>query len=76
MTVSQVNPGANFEITVDGKPRSYRDDLQIAVEAAKYLKVKNPNVEITIRDIRNNVVTPVQWTQPDIQMSTKESKRP
>jgi hypothetical protein len=61
MTANQVNPGANFEIIVDGKPRSYRDDLDIAVEAAKYLKSKNPTVQVAVRDIRNNVVTPVQW---------------
>jgi len=55
------SPGANFEITVDGKSRTYRDDLTIAIEAAKYLKSKNPNVEVAIRDIRTNVVTPIQW---------------
>src|SRR5712675_684864 len=42
--------GARWEITVDGKPRSYRDDRQIAIESAQYLKRKNPNVEVTVRD--------------------------
>jgi electron transfer flavoprotein alpha/beta subunit len=66
MTTTQLNPGANFEIVVDGKPRSYRDDQKIAVEAALYLKSKNPNVEVTVRDIRTGEVTPVQWTPPQI----------
>jgi hypothetical protein len=60
MATNQVNPGAHFEIIVGGTPRSYRDDLDIAVEAAKYLKSKNPTVDVSVRDIRNNVVTPVQ----------------
>jgi hypothetical protein len=41
MATNKVNPGANFEIIVDGKPRSYRDNLDIAVEAAKHLKSKS-----------------------------------
>jgi hypothetical protein len=40
-----------WEITVDGKPRSYRVDRQIAIESAQYLKRKNPNVEVTVRDL-------------------------
>ena len=63
---SQVNSGANYEISVDGKPRSYRDDPLIAAEAAKFLKLKNPNVEVAIRDMRSNVAAAVQWTPPVI----------
>jgi hypothetical protein len=45
------NTGARWEITVDGKPRSYRVDRQIAIESAQYLKRKNPMVEVTtVRD--------------------------
>jgi hypothetical protein len=39
--------GAQFEISVDGKPRSYRDRKVVAVEAAEYLKGKFPNSEVT-----------------------------
>jgi hypothetical protein len=42
---------ARFDITVDGKPRSYRDAKPIAIEAATYLKTKHPHAEITVRDI-------------------------
>jgi hypothetical protein len=33
--------GAQFEISVDGKPRSYRDRKAVAIEAAEYLKWKH-----------------------------------
>jgi hypothetical protein len=59
-------PGARWEITVDGKPRSYRVDRQIAVESAQYLKRKNPNVEVTMRDlegVEGTVVIPPQPPQ-------------
>lgn len=42
-------PGAIFEILVDGKPRSYRDIKQIAIESAEYLKSRNPNSEVAVR---------------------------
>ena len=38
--------GARYPITVDGQPRSNRDDRAIAIEAAEYLKYKNPHAEI------------------------------
>jgi len=57
------NTGARWEITVDGKPRSYRVDKQIAIESAQYLKRKNPNVEVTVSDlegVEGTVVIPPQ----------------
>jgi hypothetical protein len=36
-------PGVQFEISVDGKPRSYRDRKAVAIEAAEYLKWKYPH---------------------------------
>jgi hypothetical protein len=49
--------GAKFEIIVDGKPRSMRDLKETAIEAGKYLKQKQPQSEVSIRDIRDNSVT-------------------
>jgi hypothetical protein len=46
-------PGANFEISIDGKPRSYRDLKAVAIEAAEHLKRKSPNSEVLVRDLRN-----------------------
>jgi hypothetical protein len=47
---TQPLPGARYEITVDGKPRSNRDTKTLAIEAGQYLKSKNPNVEVVVRD--------------------------
>jgi hypothetical protein len=48
---------ACFEIIVDGKPRSMRDVKETAIEAGKYLKQKQPQREISVRDIRDDSVT-------------------
>jgi hypothetical protein len=40
--------GARWEITIDGKSRSYRDDKAIAIGSAEYAKEKNPTVEVTV----------------------------
>ena len=36
-------PGAQFEISIDGVPRTYRDQKDIALLAAQTLKSRNPN---------------------------------
>ena len=38
--------GAQFEISVDGKPRSYRDTKAIAIASAESLKSRYPNSNI------------------------------
>ena len=42
--------GACYQIAVDGQPRSNRDDKAIAIEAAEYLRYKNPHAEVTVYD--------------------------
>jgi hypothetical protein len=42
-------PGAQFEISIDGKPRSYRDRKAVAIEAAEHLKCKHPNSEVVVK---------------------------
>jgi hypothetical protein len=49
-------PGAQFEISVDGKPRSYHDIKDIAIEFAEFLKAKNPNSNIAVKDLRSGEV--------------------
>jgi hypothetical protein len=34
--------GAQFEISVDGKPRSYRDIKAVAIASAEFLKEQKP----------------------------------
>jgi hypothetical protein len=58
--------GARWEVTVDGKPRTYDHDRQRAIEAAEYLKLKNPAVEMTVRDlegVEETIVIPAQQPQ-------------
>ena len=54
-------PGAQFEILVDGKPRSYRDINAVAIETAEFLRSKNPNSDIAAKDLRIGEVTPVAF---------------
>jgi hypothetical protein len=51
--------GACFEIVVDDKPRSMRDVKETAMEAGKYLKQKQPQSDVRVRDIRDNSVAVV-----------------
>ena len=49
--------GAQFEISVDGKPRSYRDTKATAMEGAEYLKQRHPHSEATVKDRKGGEVT-------------------
>ena len=42
-----------FEILIDGTPRSYRDRKAVAIEAAEYLKWKHPHSEVVGKDLRS-----------------------
>ena len=53
------NTGARWEITVDGRSRTYDHNMQLAIEAAEYLKLKNPAAELTVRDLEGDVRTVV-----------------
>jgi hypothetical protein len=58
--------GARWEITVDGKPRTYDCSKELAILAGRYLKAKNPNVEVTVRDLQGadeTMVVPAQVPQ-------------
>jgi hypothetical protein len=50
-----------FQITVDGKSRSYRDTREAALEAALFLKERHPPSEVVVRDLKNNVQTVIGW---------------
>jgi hypothetical protein len=51
-----MNTGAQFEILVGGKTRSWRDVLETALEGARYLKELNPRSEVAVRDGRNGTI--------------------
>ena len=52
--------GARYEIAVDGTPRTYRDREDYAREAATLLKTKQPNAEVTARDLQTGKVTVIK----------------
>jgi hypothetical protein len=51
--------GAQFEIRIDGTPRSYRDRKDYAMEAARLLKSKQPHSMVGVKDLKNGDVTAV-----------------
>jgi hypothetical protein len=58
--------GSRWEITVDGKPRSYDHSKQLAIEGAQYLKLKNPHSDVAVRDLKgveDTIVIPPQLPQ-------------
>jgi hypothetical protein len=55
------NPGANFQITVDGKSLSYRDAMETALEAGTFLKERHPQSEIIVRDLKSGAQTVIGW---------------
>ena len=51
--------GAQFEIRIDGTPRSYRDRKDYAMEAARLIKSKNPHSMLEVKDLQSGDVTAV-----------------
>jgi uncharacterized Rossmann fold enzyme len=60
MTIGKA-PGAQFEISIDSKPRSYRDRKAVAIEAAEYLKRQRPNSEVVVKDLASGKETAVEY---------------
>jgi hypothetical protein len=60
--------GSQFEISIDGKPRSYGDRKDFAVEAAEYLKCKFPNCDVVAKHLASGEVTVVAY-KPDTEPS-------
>jgi hypothetical protein len=46
-----------FDILVDGKPRTYRDVRQTAIEAGIVFKRERPQSDVAVRDVRDNSIT-------------------
>jgi hypothetical protein len=46
------NPGAQYEISIDGVPRTYRDQKDIALQSAQLLKAKNPHSVVKLKDLQ------------------------
>jgi hypothetical protein len=50
--MTAIPPAAHFEISIDGKPRTYRDRKEMAEEAAAVLRRQYPNAEVVVRNLR------------------------
>jgi hypothetical protein len=57
----KINPGAQYEISVDGVPRTYRDRQDIALRAARLLKSRNPNRVVKFKDLNSGEETVVAF---------------
>jgi hypothetical protein len=49
----------SFEIRIDGTPRTYRDQKDYAMEAARFIKSKNPHSMVEVKDLQSGDVTAV-----------------
>jgi hypothetical protein len=56
-------PSAQFQISVDGKPRFYRHHKDLAMQAAEYLKSKNPHSEVVVLDTVSGEKTVVEYKE-------------
>jgi hypothetical protein len=59
--MSDLKGEASFEIIVDGKSRSFRDQKEVALLAGKFLKAGHPNSEVIVRDAGDNSETVIGW---------------
>ena len=53
--------GAQFEISIDGVPRTYRDRKDLALLAAQILKSRNPNSAVKVKDLKTGKETVVTF---------------
>jgi hypothetical protein len=49
----KANHGAQYEISIDGVPRTYRDRKDIALQSAQFLKSRNPNSVVKLKDLHD-----------------------
>ena len=50
---------AQFEISIDGVPRTYRDRKDLALQSAQILKSRNPNSVVRLKDLKTGEETVV-----------------
>jgi hypothetical protein len=58
MTTKQ---GAQYEISVDGVPRTYRDRQDIALQTARFLKSRSPHSVVKMRHLQTGEETVVAF---------------
>lgn len=55
------NHGAQYEISIDGVPRTYRDRQDIALQTAQLPKSRNPNSVVKLKDLQTGEETVVAF---------------
>ena len=53
--------GAQFEVSIDGVPRTYRDRKDLALLAAQILKSRNPTSAVKVKDLKTGEETVVTF---------------
>ena len=43
---------AQFELSIDGVPHSYRDRKDLSLQSAQILKARNPNSVVKLKDLQ------------------------
>jgi hypothetical protein len=57
----KANIGTQFEISIDGVPRTYRDRQDIALQTARFLKSRNPHSVVKLKDLQTGEETVVAF---------------
>ena len=57
----KANQGAQYEISVDGVPRTYRDRKDIALQTARLVKSRNPHSVVKLKDLQTGEETVVAF---------------
>ena len=57
----KANQGAQYEISIDGVPRTYRDRQDIALQTARFLKSRNPHSVVKLKDLQTGEETEVTF---------------
>jgi hypothetical protein len=55
------NHGAQYAISIDGVPRTYRDRQDIALQTARFLKSRNPQSVVKLNDLQTGEETVVAF---------------
>ena len=58
----KANQGVQYEISIDGVPRTYRDRQDIALQTARFLKSRNPHSVVKLKDLKSGEETVVAFT--------------
>ena len=57
----RVIQSAQFELSLDGVPHSYRDRKDLALQSAQILKARNPNGVVKLKDLQTGEETVIAF---------------